>query len=179
MRKTLEDIQCPNQRKNNSADNSKPQSQTTKKTLLFVQYRGKCTEAYAQSLRRCNAPCTIVMTLRKLRTVLPSFKPPVDKMIRSGTVYQIQCPCCKACYVGQTSRHLQARFREHINNTGPVKRHAEKCRTSLSPDDVTILASTARGEDYLLTLEALWIRELEPAINTKDEYRGRTLKIML
>jgi hypothetical protein len=44
---------------------------------------------------------------------------------------------------------------------------------------VTILASTARGEDYLLTLEALWIRELELAINTKDEYRGRTLKIML
>ena len=177
IRKTLEDIQCPNQVNNNSADSST--TQTTKKTLLFVQYRGKCTEAYAQSLRRCNAPCTIVMTLRKLRTVLPSLKPPVEKMIRSGTVYQIQCPCCQACYVGQTSRHLQARFREHINNTGPVKKHIEKCRTSLSPDDVTVLTSTSRGEDYLLTLEALWIKELEPTINTKDEYRGRTLKIML
>ena len=178
IHKTLENIINPNEKDTNtsSTDSTLP---TAKKALVFVQYRGKCTENYAQSLHRCNAPCTVVMTLRKLRTVLPSLKPPVDKMIRSGTVYQIECPCCKACYVGQTSRHLQSRFREHVNNTGPMKKHAQQCHTSITSDNVKILASTARGENYLLTLEALWIKDLQPAINTKDEYRDRTLKIKL
>ena len=35
------------------------------KLPLFIQYRGKCTEDYARSLHRCDAPCTIIMTLRK------------------------------------------------------------------------------------------------------------------
>ena len=38
---------------------------------------------------------------------------------------------------------------------------------------------SARGEAFLLTLEALFIRELKPRINTKDEYRSRELKIKL
>ena len=29
----------------------------------------------------------------------------------------------------------------------------------------------------LLTLEAIWIRELTPSINTKDEFRSRELTI--
>ena len=50
-----------------------------KKFRLFVQYRGKCTEEYAQALHRIKAPCRVIMTLRKLKTVLPSLKPPVEK----------------------------------------------------------------------------------------------------
>ena len=152
---------------------------TTKKYPLIVQYRGKCTEDYARALHRCNAPCMIIMTLRKLKTTMPSLKPPVEKMLRSGVVYKIVCPRCNACYVGQTSRHLQTRFREHLNNTGPVKNHLLKCNTKITEDDIEILTSTSRGENYLLTLEALVIRELMPGINTKDEYRSRTLTIKI
>ena len=47
--------------------------------MLLIQYRGKCTEAYARALHRIDAPCTVVMTLRKLKTVMPSIKPPVKK----------------------------------------------------------------------------------------------------
>ena len=31
--------------------------------------------------------------------------------------------------------------------------------------------------DKLLTLEALFIEEIKPELNTKDEYRSRTLKL--
>ena len=86
-------------------------------------------------------------------------------------------PRCNSCYVGQTSRHLQFRFKEHQNNTGPVKEHLTKCETKLTEENVTILGSTTKGEVHLLTLEALWIRELKPKINTKDEYRSRALTI--
>ena len=81
-----------------------------KKYPLIVQYRGKCSEDYARALHRCSAPCAVIFTIRKLKTTLPSLKPCIEKMIRSGVVYQIKCPRCNSCYVGQTSRHLQSRF---------------------------------------------------------------------
>ena len=74
---------------------------------------------------------------------------------------------------------IQARFREHINNQGPMKHHSTKCRTPVTTENVEILASTSRGEGHLMTLEALYIQELELAINTRDEYRSRTLTIQI
>ena len=157
---------------------AKKQEKREKKPLI-IQYRGKCTEDYARALHEMEAPCTIIMTLRKLKTVLPSLKTPVDKMLRSGIVYKLRCPRCAACYVGKTSRHFRSRFREYVNNQGPMKSHLTKCKATLTEDSVEILHSTSRGEGYLMTLEALHIRELKPSINTKDEYRSRTLTIKM
>ena len=42
------------------------------KFRLFVQYRGKVTDELAQKLHQINAPCRIGMTLRKLKTMMPS-----------------------------------------------------------------------------------------------------------
>ena len=104
---------------------------SSKTFMLLMQYRGKCSEAYARALHQIEAPCQIVFTLRKLKTVMPSLKPPVEKMLKSGVVYQLTCPRCNSCYVGQTSRHIQARFREHISNSGRVKYHLQACQSSL------------------------------------------------
>ena len=155
------------------------ENSTTKKFPLMIQYRGKCSEEYARALHCCSAPCTIIMTIRKLRTTMPSLIPPVEKMIRSGIVYKITCPRCTACYVGQSSRHLQTCIREHTKNPEPVKTHLRNCNTTITEEHIDILASTSRGERYLLTLEALFIQELEPKINTKDEWRSRTLTIKI
>ena len=157
---------------------TKPQEKVEKKSLI-IHYRGKCTEDYARALHKLETPCTIIMTLRELKTVLPSLKPPVERMLRSGVVYKLKCPRCSACYVGQTSQHLQSRFREHLNNQGPMKSHLSQCHVTIKEEDVEILQSTSKGDAYLLTLEALHIQELKPTINTKDEYRSRTLTIKL
>ena len=161
----------------------KEQSQETEtsdnitKKILRVQYRGKCTEHYARALHKINAPCTVVMTLRKLKTALPSLKPPTEKLLKSGIVYEIQCPRCKACYVGQTGRHLQFRLKEHQLREGPVKIHYHRCTETLTEEHIRILHMTTREENFLLALEALYIRERKPSINTRDEYRRRELKI--
>ena len=146
------------------------------KFMLFIQYRGKCTEEYARALHKINAPCRIVMTLRKLKTVLPSLKPPIERMMKSNVVYNITCPRCQSCYVGQTKRQLQRRFTEHLQK-GPVKMHMKECNIDLNHCDVDILGSTTRGEKQLLTLEALFQKDISPSINTKDEYKSRTLTI--
>ena len=150
---------------------------TMQKHKLFVQYRGKCTEDYARALHRANAPCTVVMTLRKLKTMLPSLKQPVEKTLRSGVVYKLSCPRCQSCYVGQTIRHLRTRFSEHQTPSAAVAKHLSSCQTTLACQETEILASTRRGQVFLMTLEAIWIRELSPSLNTKDEYRSRELTI--
>ena len=119
------------------------------------------------------------MTLRKLKTVLPSLKPSVEKFHKSGVMYKLDRPSCNACYVGQTSRHLLTHFKEHCNRKGPVKSHLLNCKTKLKAENVSILHQTSRGENYLLTMEALYIREHKPTINTKDEYKRRELTLKM
>ena len=41
------------------------------------------------------------------------------------------------------------------------------------------ITQTLGVEDYLMTLEALQIKELDPKMNTKDEYKQRELTIRL
>ena len=51
--------------------------------LVFQQYKGKLSDNYVQSLRRLVAPCKVVLTLQKFKTVPPSLKVDVEKRLRS------------------------------------------------------------------------------------------------
>ena len=114
-----------------------------------------------------------------MKTVLPSLKPQVERVLKSGLVYKIECPLCKECYVGQTRRHLKVRFDEQLNPLKEVKEHMIECGSEIAVEDVEILKTSSKGEDYLLTLEALFIAELKPKINTKEEYRSRELTLKI
>ena len=94
-------------------------------------------------------------------------------------VYKLTCPGCRACYVGQTSRHLITRLKEHKNQQNkPVRKHVDRCTVkTLQLSDIEILASTIRGIEHLLTLEALYVSEIKPELNRKDKYRSRELTI--
>ena len=148
---------------------------TRKSLSLFLNYRGKVSENSARVLQ---ASCRIIFTFRKLKTILPSLKPPVQKLFKSGNLYKTECSRCNSSYVGQTSRHLQTRFKEHLSS-GPVQQHFEDCDMDLSEEHISILGTTSKGEITLLTLEALWIRDVKPQLNTKDEFRSRALTIKL
>ena len=75
-----------------SPDSQPSENQTSEKVPIMVQYPGKCTENYARVLHKINAPCVVVMMLPKLKTVLPSLNPAIEKMSRSRVVYEIRCP---------------------------------------------------------------------------------------
>ena len=146
--------------------------------IVFVGYRGKVSDDFEKCLQRINAPVKMIFTINKLRNCLPSLKPPVEMFLKSGVVYKISCPRCLACYVGQTSRHLQFRFREHKRG-GPVGNHVKQCCVELTKDDITILNATTKSVVRLMTMEALLINEIKPSLNTKDEYRSRSLVIKI
>ena len=147
--------------------------------LVFIQYRGKVSDQFGQSLKKQVPSCKIIFTIRKLKTCLPSLKPDVEPSLKSKVVYKIGCPCCQACYVGQTSRHLLYRVREHKRKNSPVGEHFQKCNSELTMENVKVIASTFKSINYLMTLEALFIKDIKPTINTKDEYRSRALVIKI
>ena len=55
--------------------------------------------------------------------------------------------------------------------------HMGECDVKMNIKDIVILGSTTRGEKQLLILEKLYQKELNTSINTKDEYKSRTLTI--
>ena len=113
------------------------------------------------------------------KTYLPTLKPVVKEQLRNHVVYKLTCPGYRFCYLGQTSLHLITRFKEHKNQQNkPVKKHVDRCTMKiLQLSDIEILASTNRGIEHLLTLEALYIREIDPELSTKDEHLSRELTI--
>ena len=66
---------------------SDDQDEQKDEILMFVQYRGKSTDKFEISLKRIKAPCKVIKTLRKLKTVLPSLKPSIEKELKSNVVY--------------------------------------------------------------------------------------------
>ena len=174
IQKAIEKIQA---KKNNQEEVKENEEEEPERQKIFIKYRGNVTLKFEQSLKRINAPVKFVSTIRKLRTCLPSRKAPVEKFLKSGVVYKIQCSRCDACYVGQTVRHLTTRIKEH-RRSGPVAGHIEECG-DITIDDVEIIAQTSKSESHLMTLEALHIKKIKPSLNTKDEYKSRTLTIKL
>ena len=114
----------------------------------------------------------------KVKTVLPSLKPPVEKELRNGAVYKIDCPHCQARYFGHTVRHLKTRIAAH-KSRGLVIEHFLKCDSDIGFDYIYMLASTNYGENTLLTLEALQIKDFKHSINTKEKFRSRALRIRM
>ena len=119
-----------------------------------------------------------VLTMRKMKTVISPLKLKIPKELSSNVIYKTKCSGCEACYVGYTARLLKTRCSEHRSSTGTIRDHVKYCKNALATMETTeILHRTNRGPLYLSILEALYIREINPTLNTRDEFRGRSLRI--
>ena len=161
--------------------NANDQAEPARNHKMLLQYRGSVTDQFVKRLKDVGAPTQVVLTLRKIKTFLPSLKAPVPKMMKSNIVYQVTCPRCHARYVGKTSRHCCTRFGEHrTKKVEPVNKHVRSCGgdpKSLTEEDIEVLATSTKGALHLAIMEALFIRELSPGINVKDELRDHELSL--
>ena len=68
--------------------------------------------------------------------------------------------------------------KEHARPSCVVGRHFEKCNCLPTMEEMRIL-TTSSMEYKLLVLEALFIKDIKPRINVKDEWKSHTLIIKI
>ena len=56
------------------------------KFTFFVTYRGKPTETLAHKFKKLKFPCKFLMTMRKMKTVLPLLTPQIPGMLQSNVI---------------------------------------------------------------------------------------------
>ena len=152
----------------------KPES--IEKSVIRLQYRGKVSDIFVKRLQNCGI--STIFTTRKLRTCLPTLKTDFLRYLTSRVVYEICCPGCNSCYVGQTVRHLITRKIEHLRDSAPVGSHLKECGADKAAVEARIV-DRCLDTNKLLTLEALYISRRRPALNTREEYRQRYLTVKL
>ena len=80
-------------------------------------------------------------------------------------------------FVARHGDIIITRIKGHRTKKTPVTTHMTSCQNSISMEGVTILAASSRSTNHLMTLEALFIDQLRPQLNTKDEYKSGTLVV--
>ena len=96
--------------------------------------------------------------------------------LTSNVIYQFNCPCCKARYIGLTQRNLTLRIAEHKGlsartgrpishpSSSSIRSHSEKMNHPYGNIDFKIIHK-ARNDIDLPILESLYIKNLTPELN--------------
>ena len=130
--------------------------------------------------RYCKADLDVklVFSTFKLRNMF-SVKDSVPQGLRSRVVYKFSCAGCNASYIGETTRHLCTRVREHLlsDKSSHVYRHLQSsraCHDSCDTECFTILDSAA-SKFQIKIKEALHIKWENPILNQLRHLDGMTL----
>ena len=108
-----------------------------------------------------------------LRSQLVKPKDPTDKCKKCGVIYQIKCDNCEAIYIGETSRSLGLRIKEHQKtHTSIITAVGEHCKSrghSISSENVKVLGSET---DWLRRKihESLEIHHHGPSLNREGGF---------
>ena len=120
-----------------------------------------------------NLEINLVFSYFKIKNLM-NVKDSVPKSLRSNVIYKFKCVECNSAYVGETSRHLSTRVREHLHSdkNSHIYKHlkgSDKCRKSCSDDCFKVL-DVASSYNHLKIKEALHIMWEEPILNKQVKH---------
>lgn len=114
----------------------------------------------------------LVFTSHKIKNIF-SFKDAIPSDLKSLVVYKFVCAGCNSCYIGETSRHLATRIKEHTTSdkNSHIYKHLQnpECRSKYTRSCFTIL-DTANTSFSLKLKEALYIRKHKPDLNKQVQH---------
>ena len=175
VKNTIKQLRMKEQRKGYKAGVAVKQEKNTEKHQIALQYRGNNSNEFVKKVNKIHS-LQKIFTTRKLRSCLLSLKSSFDKDLKSHVVYELTCNGCKSIYIGQTCRLFTTRVAEHAQADSPMEIHAMKRNGEKTAFPRKILDQCG-NQSKLLTLEALFIRTVQPAINTREEYRTQELTL--
>ena len=149
-------------------------NQAVTRNLVVLPYAKGASEKITRVLNQHN----IKVAHKPIRTVGSFFKRPKDQRKKEdtrGTVYKIKCNDCDAVYIGQSSRALKTRTKEHskaaacFDKNSQLAQHSQKTGHSFDFKNVSILHVCPRWNQRLF-LEAWYSNKEENSINEHVEF---------
>ena len=132
--------------------------------------------------RKINRFCKFYCKSLSIKIVLTPFKvadmvnvkDPIPKFLKSFVVYKFVCPGCNACYIGETTRHLSTRIKEHLetDKKSHIFAHLvnnETCK-ALSTENCFEIIDSASTPFKLKLKEAMHIIWKKPSLNKQQKH---------
>ena len=94
----------------------------------------------------------------------PKDQDPKDR--RSGVIYSYKCgdiACCEE-YMGETSRSLGERYKEHLKRPSPIQMHIQQTGHNNTSNNFSIIERKDRDLARIIQ-EAMYIRVNNPTLN--------------
>ena len=127
----------------------------------------------------CNSiKIKLVFSSFKVKNLI-SVKDYVPRTLRSYVVYKFKCAGCNSVYIGETSRHLSTRVREHLftDKNSNIFKHLKgsaACKEACNDSCFTVLDS-ANTSFKLKIKEALHIQWERPDLNKQIQHYNFSL----
>ena len=108
-------------------------------------------------------------------------KDPIPKFLKSFVVYKFACPGCNACYIGETTRHLPTRIKEHLetDKKSHIFAHLvnnETCKALSTENCFEIIDSTSTPFKLKLK-EEMHIIWTKPLLNKQQKHVSISITI--
>ena len=116
--------------------------------------------------------------------MLCHLKDPVNKLDKNNLIYNISCADCSTSYIGQTSRTLRTRVKEHKNlskgkpdhqisytnleKSSAIAAHCIDKDHKIDWDNVSILMSNLNNWKERLIAESIFINSTDNTCNRKE-----------
>ena len=115
----------------------------------------------------------LVFSSFKIKNLM-NVKDTVPRSLRSSVVYKFNCAECNSAYVGERSRHLSTRVREHLctDKNSNIFKHlksSDKCKKACNDSCFTILDSASTYHQRKIK-EALHILCERPVLNKQVQH---------
>ena len=105
-----------------------------------------------------------------LRSQLVHVKDKTENLKKCGTVYHIHCEQCDKDYVGETSRLLETRVKEHLSrNSSAVHEHCRLTGHSVDSSKTKVLATESNTFKRRIR-EAIEIKLRKPSLNRDNGF---------
>ena len=136
--------------------------------LPYIGYFCKTTKQKLKKVK--DRSVKIFFTPFKVGDLL-NVKDAISKLLKSFVVYKFVCLGCNAFYIGQTTRHLSTRIKEHLEKVKKlyILKHIDQnhhCKSLSVPDCFQIIDSASSKFRFKLK-EAMHITWTKPSLNRR------------
>ena len=114
---------------------------------------------------------TCPQAFNSLRSQPVHVKDKTENLKKCGTIYHIHCEQCDKDYVGETSRLLETRVKEHLSrNSSAVHEHCQFTGHSMDSSKTKVLATESNTFKRHIR-EAIEIKLRKPSLNRDNGFK--------